>query len=230
MPTYTTAARISSVLMYTENSSGSQIRLTFDANSLPTLTEVNDLIDEIEDYIDEYTEQSWKSNSVTTEYHDFISKQVRGDYIDRGGYNIYEIQTKKKPLRTIAGGSGHKIEAFRGSGTGWYDFVASATLGVAMYQDDYWIDYQFSRIYLFSKWPMEGKNTIRITYDYGATAVPNGIKYATTLLVSAQINERYEMYNQVDKDSSPALNQAEQWRERAHQVLDEYRINMIEVI
>lgn len=228
MPTYTTAARVASMLMYTEISGNDQIRLVFDADSLPTLTEVNEQIDEIEAYIDEYVEQSWKTNSVTDEYHDFISKQVRGDYIDRAGYNVYEIQTDKKPLQVIT--SSHKIEGYRGSGSGWFDFVESGTLGEAMYQDDYYVDYKYSRIYLFNQWPIEGKNTVRITYDYGALTVPAGIKYATTLLVSAQINERRELFLNSSKDISPALNQAEQWRERAMKLLDEYRINMVEVI
>ena len=224
--TYTTHERVASLLQYTEVSGGSDIRKTFDGDTNPTDIEVDDIINETEDYIDEYAEYAWRTKTVTKEYHDFISRFNRwGTYIDRAGYRIFEFQTKRKPLASVI-----KIEAWKSTSSGWVDYVANHTLGEAMYDGDYWVDTEDSQIYLFNKFPLVGKKTLRITYTYGETSVPNAIRRVTDLLAGAMINERYEMYMQVDKDSSPALNQAEKWREMAHKILDEFSIREIEVI
>ena len=230
--TYTTAARVSSLLLYTKNAAdgGSQERLVFDATSNPTKTEVEDLIEETEEIIDEHTEQSWKLNTLLRpEYHDFVSRYSRwGSYIDRGGYQIFSIKPKKANMKTFDTEEGDKIEVLQGDT--WVDFVADKELGVGMYDGDYWIDYEENWIYLFNDFPSTGQNTIRITYRYGETSVPLGIRRACTLLVSATINERFEMYKQVDKDTGPAMNMAKEWRVQAYEWLKEYRLFPIEVI
>lgn len=230
MATYTTVSRISSLLQYREpDGNGNLTNLVFDSGTIPTNTEVESLIDEVEDIIDKYTESSWKANSVTNEYHDFIGyKKSTGAYYDKSGNTVFEIRLKNRPLRAMSGGSGHKIEVWQGSA--WYDFIASATLGTAYGHEDYWIDYQNSKIYLFNEFPVEGKQTIRVTYSFGETSVPNGIRLASTWLVGAWINERYELYQQRDKDASPPMQLAEKWETKAYKLLDEYRYSDMEVI
>lgn len=231
MASYTTVSRISSLLQYREpDGSGNLTNLTFDSGTIPTNTEVESLIDEVEDVVDKYTESSWKSNSVTNEYHDFIGYNTTstGAYYDKAGNTVFEIRLKNRPLRTMSAGSGHKIEVW--DGNNWYDFIASATLGSAYGEEDYYIDYQNSKIFLFNEFPIEGKQMIRITYDYGDTTVPNGIRLATTWLVGAWINERYELYSSGDKDASPPMRLAERWEEKAYKLLDEYRFSDLEVI
>lgn len=233
MATYTTVGRVSSLLQYREpDGNGNLTNLVFDSGTIPTNTEVESLIDEVEDVIDKYTESSWKANSVTNEYYDFIAHSSyssrSGSYVDRSGNVVFEIQLKNKPLRAMSSGSGHKIEVWQGDA--WYDFIASATLGSAYGDEDYWIDYQNSRIYLFNEFPVRGRQTIRITYSYGETSVPNGIRLASTWLVGAWVNERYELYQTTDKDSSPPMALAERWEEKAYKLLDEYRYSDIEVI
>ncbi len=229
--TYTTADRVSSLLLYTQvDSSGTSTeRKEFDETSNPTLDEVNDTIEEIEDLIDEYCEMSWRLNTRTTpEYHDYITRGFRGRYVDRSGKGIFSFSPKKKYVRTLDTGQSDALEVF--DGTSWVDFLTTYTEGIAMYEDDYWINYDENMIYLFNHFPRVGKNMIRITYRWGKTSVPNGIKYACSLLTAAQINERYEMYKEVSKDTSPAINQSNQWRERAYKILDQYGLVEVEVL
>ena len=233
MATYTTASRISSLLQYREpDGSGNLTALTFDSGTIPTNTEVESLIDEVEDVIDQYTESSWKANTVTNEYHDYIGysnyRFRDGAYKDKAGNVVFEIKLKNKPLRAMSGGSGHKIEVWQGDA--WYDFIASATLGTAYGHEDYWIDYQNSKIFIFNEFPVEGKQMIRVTYSYGYSSVPNAIRYASTLLAGSWINERYELYQTRDKEASPPMQLAERWEERAYKLLDEYRFSDLEVI
>ena len=225
--TYTTNARVSSLLLYTDDDgAGSTARKVFSSTTNPTDDEVDDIINEAEDYIDEYAEYAWRTKTVTNEYHDFMSSFNRwGSYVDRAGYRIFEFQTKRKPLTSVT-----SLEAWKGQGSGWVDYVANHTLGEAMYEGDYWIDTEDSQIYFFNQFPRVGKKTFRITYTYGEATVPAAIRRVTNLLAGAMVNERYEMYMQVDKDTSPALNQAKNWRELAHKILDEFSIREVEVL
>ena len=230
MVTYTTHEKVASLLQYTElnEDEGTQIRKVFDANSLPTVTEVEDLIEEMETIIEQICEQSWRLNTKTNEYYDFVSKMQRGRHYDRSGHALYTISLKNKHLREIDTAEGDKIEVWTGSE--WLDFVATLTLGDAMYDGDYWVDYHRSLIHLFTNYPSEGQNMIRISYRYGDTSVPAGIQRATTLMVGAAINERYEMYKDVSKDTSPAMNMADKWRELADKLLHEFAFFEVEVI
>lgn len=230
MVTYTTAAKVASLLQYTELSDdeATQIRKVFDADSLPTVDEVEDLIEEMETIIEQYCEQSWRLNTKTNEYYDYLTRLQRGRHYDRSGRSLFTIELKNKHLRVIDGNEGDKIEVWTNSE--WKDFVADLTLGDAMYEGDYWIDYHRSVIHLFTNFPSEGQNMIRVTYRFGATTVPAGIQRATTLMVGAAINERYEMYKDVSKDTSPAMNMADKWRELADKLMHEFAYFEVEVI
>jgi hypothetical protein len=230
-PTYTTAAKIASLLQYTKNdpTSNKQIRFEFDATSLPTLDEVNEWILEAEDDIDDITRKSWRLNTLTRpEYHDYRSKQVYGRYVDRSGRRIYQIRFNNQDIRTIDGGEGDKIEIW--DGNQWIDFVAEKTLGQAMYEDDYYIDYGRNSIFLFNSFPIPGSNTIRLTYRWGLAIVPKSIQRICTWIVGADINERYEMYREVNKDTSPAMNLAERWRKLAMNGLEYHKFDEPDVI
>ena len=220
---YCTNAEVASLLQYTTNSGNSQARLTFSSSTLPTDTEVDDIINDMEDLIDEITGYTWKSKTITNEYHDYYSKHGYGRYYDRSGNTVYAIHPKKHPLKTMSSASGDKIEVW--DGTSWNDFLTTYTLGSGMYDEDYWIDYSddYGVIYLFNQFPNVGKNTIRLTYRIGASSVPNGIRLACKLMAGSQINERKELYMQQGKDQNPAINQAKAWWEKAMNILSNYK-------
>lgn len=227
--TYTTAAKLSSLLQYTENSGGNQIRLVFDGDSLPTVTEVEEAILVAEDDIDDYTRRSWKENTQTNELHDYKLKRYRGYYYDRFGRTSVGIRFNKQDVITIDGAQGDKIEVW--DGNQWIDFVATLTIGSAMYENDYYIDYQRDEVFFFTNFPQRGASMIRLTYRWGETAsVPKTIQRAASLLAGADINERYEMFREVSKDTSPAMNLAEKWRERAYKYLDDHKFDEPDVI
>lgn len=215
--------------MYTKIVEGNQVRQVFSSSTLPTADEVDDIINESEEIIEEHCEQAWQEKTVTNEYHDFSSAVNRwGSYVDRHGYRIFTVATKKKFPKTFDTAEGDKIEAW--SGTEWEDFLVDYNLGEAMYNNDYWIDYELGKVNIFNHFPQTGSRMFRMTYRYGEVTVPFGIRRATTLLAAAMINERYELFLQADKDASPALNQARQWREQAYKIMEDYRINVMEVV
>ena len=196
--------------------------MVFDATTLPTASEVDDIIDEVENIIDKHTERSWKENTVTNEHHDYD-----GAYHDRNGRLIYAIHLKNPNLRTLDSLQGDKLEVWQGA---WKDLLVEGTQGAAMYEGDFWVDYENDIIYLFSEFPDYGMNMIRVTYRYGETSVPNGIRQAATLLAAAIINERYEMYKEVSKDTSPAMNLAKSYEERAYKILEKYAYGDLDLI
>lgn len=229
MVTYTAATNVASLLNMTESDgAGGQQRLVFDGVSIPTVTEVNDLIEEWESYIDEVTESTWLTKTATDEYHNFLSFFNRGRYLDDAGRPLFSIDLKFENAKTFASGSGDKIEYFDGSN--WINYLTAHTLGTAMYEEDFWIDYQHSQIHLFNQFPAEGQNMFRVTYRYGVATVPKGIRKVCTLFVGADVVERFDMYKTSDKDSSPSTRMAESYRTLAEKLLREYNTLEIEVI
>ena len=59
---YTTATKVAALLGISD----------FTSSTSPTLSEVGDLMRRSEDYIDEFTNSSWRDNLVENEFHDFI--------------------------------------------------------------------------------------------------------------------------------------------------------------
>lgn len=229
---YTDPERVASLLQYSENNTDGtgQVRKNFDTETLPTYQEVEDTINEAEEWIEERAERYWREKTVTNEYHNFISQINRwGSYIDRSGYRVYRIKIKQwSSLKAFDTDEGDKIEIW--TGTEWYDFLVSATEGQAMHNGDFWVDLELGNIFLFNRFPQVGDRKIRLTYRVGEATVPAIIRRCTTLLAGAMINERYELYAMANKDSNPSLNQAEKWREMAEKIIEEMRYTSLEVI
>jgi len=62
---YTTAVKVAALLGISD----------FTSSTSPTLAEVGDLMRRSEDFIDEFTNSSWRDNLVENEFHDFSSKR-----------------------------------------------------------------------------------------------------------------------------------------------------------
>jgi len=84
---YTTAIKVAALLGIAD----------FDANTSPTISEVGDLMRRSEDFIDEFTNSSWRDNLVENEYHDFARKHDYNyfyeDYI--GKIRLHHENTRK---------------------------------------------------------------------------------------------------------------------------------------
>jgi len=133
---------------------------TFSPSSTPTDSVIADYIKRNEGEIDRFTMTSFKSNLVTSEYHDLNPNARTSD-----GY--MPIFPTYRPL--LIKDSDWKIENF--DGNSYIDFVTDKTEGRG---DDYWIDYNKSIIYIK---PVEwGDHYLRLTYKWGKSTVPSEIE------------------------------------------------------
>lgn len=209
--TYCTAAQVASMLHVA----------SFTGSTDPTQTEVEDRINEIEDYIDRETGHAWRAVTITREYHDFPADASYGESAYNDGVPIF---LDHRAIRLTAGlqldtGAGDKLEVFDGST--WEDWTATRTDGRG---DDFWVEPDKGILWIRTILYTPRKRSIRLTYRYGESSVPNDIRRATILLVAADLV--------LGEDSSivlpdtggstaqtPYINRANQWRSKAEDII-----------
>lgn len=132
----------------------------FTTSTTPTDSVVSDLILRNEGEIDAFVMNSFKSNTVSNEFHD-----VDFNALDNEQY--MPIFPKYRPLRTAT--ASWKIENWDGSA--YVDFVTAKTEGRG---SDYYIDYNKSILYI--KPVNYGDHCLRLTYTWGYTTVPQEVE------------------------------------------------------
>jgi hypothetical protein len=137
----------------------------FSTTSTPTDSAISDMILRNEGEIDAMLMSSWKSNTVTEEFHDLKSTMENTD-------GFVRIFPKYRPLRTKD--SDFKIENWAGSS--YTDFVTGKTEGR---DSDYYFDYNKGCLYL--KPVAYGDQYLRLTYKWGYSSVPLEIEKLCTL-------------------------------------------------
>tara|TARA_R110000751_G_scaffold274266_1_gene375169 strand:- start:147 stop:1229 length:1083 start_codon:yes stop_codon:yes gene_type:complete len=95
----------------------------FSASTSPTLAEVGELIKRTEDFIDEFTRDSWRPIFIENEYHDFEFQDYRWAIYQYRDY-VGQIRLHNESLRKII-----RLEAWQGSS--WKE-LASATASVTV--------------------------------------------------------------------------------------------------
>lgn len=195
-------------------------RGTFTDATNPTRFEVEDLIADVCDEIDKETHHAWRRVRVSNEYHDV---RIQDRYMGYANYP-YDYSTrialylKHRSIRTFVSGT-TKIEYW--DGNSWVDFVATYTEGRAK---DYWINYERGIIYFVNRYPLRQRANVRVTYDYGESAVPRDIKRAAILLTASYIAGGKEDLNVVYPSSTMGSvleprERWEKWQEEAEQLL-----------
>lgn len=148
----------------------------FSGSTKPTKATVDEVIDRVESIINEATKHAWHKVSITNEYHDYLIPSyahrrpfgwVRGRQPDRG------IYLSHRAIRSFVSGT-NKIEIW--DGDEWIDLALTANGYTEGRDDDYWIDYEGGIIYFIDEAPTIGKKTVRVTYAYGESSVPEDIK------------------------------------------------------
>ena len=111
-----------------------RLRSTFTATSTPTSTQVDDIGNKVEDFIDKYTNHAWRTTTVSNEIYDY------------NGSGMLFLSHRK--LTTFASGT-DKIEvADLVSDNTWTDMVLSAngyTAATTLQAGsgyDYYVDYE----------------------------------------------------------------------------------------
>jgi len=202
MVTYCTAAQVASFL---------QKKGGFSATTTPTTTDVEDLIERNEDYIDEETGHAWREKTVTDEYVDRP--------VPVPGLGM-RFTLRNRSVKTITTGSGDKIEVF--DGNSFEDYAATKTEGRAS-TADYFVDKELGQVYIKDRigaWYPKG---FRATYRYGEATVARDIEKACILLTAADIitmNDRQGRF----PDDGPSNKMSfdlryQKWKDQAEDIL-----------
>lgn len=136
---------------------------------------VKDLILEKEAEVDRACGTSWRARRVALEYHDYDT------WISSGSWLV--IQTRHKPVMTLAVASGDGFELWNGST--WEDWLANKTQGRA---SDWWLEEPTGNLYMRRSILLGDRDArVKLSYRYGNSAVPADIKSATAMLVAAEL-------------------------------------------
>lgn len=179
MVTYCQPSDIAAILQLMEKDGSS--RVTFDDQSKPTLSEIEDWIEEEEDWIDDYTLDSWRPVSIPKpEYH---RGERRGNVIGYGEPRAHVVYlTHNSIVKPLDSESGDTLEIAQN--ISWFDLLADGTEGDVYGHGDFFIDPDKGRIYIYGKDIKIGPGTIRVTYRHGQSSVIRPIKRACTLLTA----------------------------------------------
>ena len=188
----------------------------YTGNELPSTEEVTTYIEDVQDYIDQYTNTSWRDKTITDEFHSFPTNNF---YYQYGLFrnNGYYVQLRNRYVTSL-----DKLEIARGND--WTDLVATGTEGDVMLEGDYFIRGELGMVWINRMFPKFGEEVIKISYKYGQiNAVPGTIRRASILLVAAWLVEAGFDYARlmVGNDFSMDYRQkAEAWENRAMKLLE----------
>jgi hypothetical protein len=159
----------------TASSAKVKLRGFFNRETVPDIQAVHRMINDAEDEIDARTHDSWRSTTVTDEYHDRPFEQA--DWWVGTAIRLYN-----RGITTFVSGT-DKVEVYSGGGN-WEDWVANRTEGRGA---NYWVDYTNGIVYLKGWWFMHAKSAVRVTYRYGQSTVPNDIRKCCAKIVTKEL-------------------------------------------
>lgn len=151
-------------------------RNSFDDTSTPTQSQVNQMILQAEDFIDQETQHAWREKTVTDEFYN-IDPNI--NYATSTGMRIKLAHRKILPLDTL---EGDKVEVWVGDS--YEDYILTRTEGR---NGDFWLDEVNGILWIRSWYLAAAKCTVKLTYRYGETTIPNDIKEAAALYVAIKI-------------------------------------------
>ncbi len=196
-------------------------RITFDGNSYITLAEITTFIEMVQDEIDNYTQHAWREVQVLNQVYNNRTgyRRMRDSYV-----RAARIKLKKKSIRTLSGVSGDKIELFTGGGA-WIDVLDTGVSGVGLGNGTFYLDLYKGILYLHDSRTLRGPGTVRLSYRYGETSVPEDIKRACAYLTAVMVvsSDNYMKHFPNDQQGYPIASQAEWMEKKAYRLLDRYK-------
>jgi len=173
--TYTTVRKVENFL---------QLQTTLTDSTKPTVQQVVELINRVEDEIDQRTGHAWRLRYSETqtaldmtakyEYHD-----ISEAYEYQSGIPIY---LKHRQIRTLDTDEGDVIQIW--DGESWYDWTTNYTEGRG---EDYWLDYTNGILFLKTRYGIRKPLGLRIKYRYGETVVNKIVEDIATKMVAIDI-------------------------------------------
>ncbi len=229
MPNYITTNDVAAFLNYnnagTVDTAGSGFVGGFPGDNgyrtFPSSGQVAQRIDYIEKWIDQQTRNSWTSQTVTNEFHDWEYYRWRPVRARMSFFEEGSVHLRFFPIKAFSSAAGDKIEVFTGqsTGDGYEDFLVTRTQGR---NNDFWVDTNEGIIHFASSRPYRLRDAVRITYRYGESSVPQDIKYATVLLTAAQIviTDDYSIVMPEGTQQLPFRDKVEAWKSEANEIID----------
>lgn len=200
-------------------------RAAYTESSVPKASQVDSIIDAVQDEIDRYTNSAWRIKTIINEYHDYRGPRLGGFPVGYGSW-LYDVKDRRtsyfryKPVLQIDGTKGDKIEILRGNT--YEDLVATGQEGR---DKDFWIEYDRGELFLVTTYPARERNSIRLSYRYGNSGnVPNDIRLAATLLTAAYLaSGTVGTFLTPEGGSEPGYETRwRTWRSDAYEILDRY--------
>jgi hypothetical protein len=178
MVTYCTADDVRRIL---------QTDFKFSSESLPSNSDVEASIEEAEDEIDQETQHSWRTTTVTDDFYDIPLDAWRE------GVGI-PIFLKHRNVKDLDSDQGDSLEIWDGSS--YEDWLSTMTEGR---NNDYWVDNTMGILYLRRFWRFYRERAVKISYRYGESSVPKDIRKACAILTAIDFI--------MNDDRSAALNE-----------------------
>ena len=212
--TYCTVPDVVARIMMLDPTTG--VRKVLNTTTNPTALEVEARINSLEDYIDQYTRDQWRTLPSDIEY-----------------YSVDNLWPGWFPHEQACWVRGWKLETFDADlgdilkirrGDVWIDLLdGTYEEGIGK---DYWCEYDTGIIHFYRTRPQYGERQIQVKYRWGHDSVPYDIKRAITNLVAADLL-RSEIYAVV-VGAGPgfATNRgttADKWEEEARDILNRHQ-------
>lgn len=182
-PTYTTAVEVA-LLLGALDGDGARQAFSDSPATMPTLAEVNSLIESKEEVINIKLTRSWKETSAI-EYHNH-----EGFLYDRFGQTSSIIKLAHRDIKALDTSEGDKIEVWDGST--WTDILAEEGDGAGA--GSFLVDYANGFIHFYTKAGIRrGVKSIKLTYRYGIATVPKEVSRCCALMVASQLMETEQL-------------------------------------
>jgi hypothetical protein len=176
----------------------------FSDDTIPTLAHIGELIRYAEDYIDEYTRESWRPMIIEDEWHDFdfdwhrMSRYSRDyRYTDYVGFIRLHYENVRKIIR-LAAWKGDTYNELAGATSviTISDYTNITSLVIQLPNGDnqnnsrkqgWWDIKSDGTIFFRTEYPYQVKHSMKITYMTGGQRVPAVITEAATKLVCCEL-------------------------------------------
>jgi hypothetical protein len=200
-------------------------------DTMPTDTDIEGVILDVEEEIDRLTHSAWRPRQVINEYHNLD---------DYWKYNIGQpVTLNHQFILPLDQTKGDSIQVWLYAGSTYTEF-----LGV--YNEargsDFWIDYEQGILYFHSRRPIRRDKAVKVTYRYqysgdniynndgsaasgGVTYIPRDIKRAAVYLAASWFVTQNDttMFIIDGTDRFKLIDKSKAWEERAYQILENHK-------
>ena len=173
--TYTTVREVESLLQLP----------TLSDTTNPSVQEVVQVINRVEDKIDYVTGHAWRTrysntnSGLAVESDDYEYYDIDGVYEYQTGTPIY---LKHRKIKAFDASEGDALQFWTGSE--WEDWLSEKTEGR---NNDFWVDYERGILYMRGYWYTRKPQGLRLKYRYGEKTVDMGINDIATKMAAIDV-------------------------------------------